>query len=235
MTLKLENISVFYDKVEAVRSLSMLVPDNKIVTIIGANGAGKTTILNAISGIVGISSGEVWFDGNRTDRLTAAKIVDAGIGHVPEGRRIFPFMTVYENIKIGAFHRKWDNEVEEDIEEIYVKFPILKDRSKQKAGNLSGGEQQMLAIARALMQRPKILLMDEPSMGLAPLVVERIVQIISEIKRQGVSVLLVEQNAKMALGLADYGYVLEVGEKVLEGDGESLQNDKRIKAAYLGG
>lgn len=235
MLLEVKGIRVHYDKVEALKSVSLVASEGSIVALIGANGAGKTTTLNAISGIVDLTSGEIFFQGKRIDKLPAEKIVAEGIAQVPEGRRIFPFMTTFENIKIGAYHRKWNNEITNDIEEIYQHFRVLRERRNQNAGSLSGGEQQMLAIARALMAKPKILLLDEPSMGLAPLMVEEITRIIIDINKRGVSIILVEQNARMALGSAQFGYVLEVGRTVLQGETKDLSKDPRVKAAYLGG
>jgi len=233
--LEVKDIKVYYDKVEALKGVSLVASKGSIVALIGANGAGKTTTLNAISGIVAITYGEILFQGERIDKLPAEKIVATGIAQVPEGRRIFPFMTTFENIKVGAYHRRWNNEIIRDIDEIYQHFPVLRERKDQKAGSLSGGEQQMLAIARALMARPIILLLDEPSMGLAPLMVEEITRIITDINKRGVSIILVEQNARMALGSAHFGYVLEVGRTVLQGETEDLTKDPRVKAAYLGG
>lgn len=235
MLLEVKDIRVHYDKVEALKSVSLVASEGSIIALIGANGAGKTTTLNAISGIVDLTSGEIFFQGKRIDKLPAEKIVAEGIAQVPEGRRIFAFMTTFENIKIGAYHRKWNNEITNDIEEIYQHFRVLRERRNQKAGSLSGGEQQMLAIARALMAKPKILLLDEPSMGLAPLMVQEITRIIIDINKRGVSIILVEQNARMALGSAHFGYVLEVGRTVLQGETEELSKDPRVKAAYLGG
>jgi len=235
MLLEVRDIKVHYDKVEALKSVSLVVSEGSIVALIGANGAGKTTTLNAISGIVGITSGEILFQGERIDKLPAEKIVAIGIAQVPEGRRIFPFMTSFENIKIGAYHRRWKKEINSDIEEIYQHFPVLKERRNQKAWSLSGGEQQMLVIARALMAKPKLLLLDEPSMGLAPMMVEEITRIITDINKRGVNIILVEQNARMALGSAQFGYVLEVGRTVLQGETKELSKDPRVKAAYLGG
>ena len=235
MLLEIRDISVHYDRVKALRGVSFSVMGGSIITLIGANGAGKTTTLNAVSGIVKISAGSIWFQGERIDRQSAERIVADGIAQVPEGRRIFPFMTTFENIKIGAYHRKWDQAVSREIERIYAHFPVLKERRKQKAGSLSGGEQQMLAIARALMAKPKLLLLDEPSMGLAPMMVEEISRIIQEINQQGVSITLVEQNARMAFELAHFGYVMEVGKTGLEGETAALGKDPRVQAAYLGG
>lgn len=235
MLLEVKNIKVRYDKVEALKGISLTIPEDAIVTLLGGNGAGKTTTLNAISGIVNIVSGEIWFKGERIDKLPGEKIVAKGVAQVPEGRKVFPFMTVFENMKIGAYHRKWNNEVSKDIEMLYEHFPRLKERRNQKAGSLSGGEQQMLVMARALMAKPDLLLLDEPSLGLSPILVEEIARIITEIHNRGVATILVEQNARMALGLSQFGYVLEVGQIVLEGDTKELSQDPRVKAAYLGG
>jgi branched-chain amino acid transport system ATP-binding protein len=235
MLLEVKNIKVRYDKVEALKGISLTTPEDAIVTLLGGNGAGKTTTLNAISGIVNIVSGEIWFKGERIDKLPGEKIVAKGVAQVPEGRKVFPFMTVFENMKIGAYHRKWNNEVSKDIEMLYEHFPRLQERRNQKAGSLSGGEQQMLVMARALMAKPDLLLLDEPSLGLSPILVEEIARIITEIHNRGVATILVEQNARMALGLSQFGYVLEVGQIVLEGDTKELSQDPRVKAAYLGG
>lgn len=235
MLLEVKNIKVRYDKVEALKGISLTTPEDAIVTLLGGNGAGKTTTLNAISGVVSVASGEIWFKGERIDKLPGEEIVAKGIAQVPEGRRVFPFMTVFENMKIGAYHRKWNSEVSKDIEMLYEHFPRLQERRGQKAGSLSGGEQQMLVMARALMAKPDLLLLDEPSLGLSPILVEEIGRIITEIHNRGVATILVEQNARMALGMSQFGYVLEVGKIVLEGNTKELSQDPRVKAAYLGG
>jgi len=225
---------VNYGKVSAIRNISMKVPDGGIVTIIGGNGAGKTTTLRAISGLERLKSGEIHFDGERIDHLPAHRIVARGIAHVPEGRRVFPDLTVEENLRTGAFLRHDLAAVEADLEATFDRFPRLRERRVQLARTMSGGEQQMLAIGRALMAKPRLLLMDEPSMGLAPIVVEEIARIIEEISAQGVPVVLVEQNAELALDLADYAYVLETGDLALEGPANQLHDNEHVRAAYLG-
>lgn len=233
MLLELRGVSVAYGKVPALRTVSMAVPEGGIVTIIGANGAGKTTALRAISGLSRVTSGEIWFEGARIDGLSPDRIVARGIAHVPEGRRIFPDMTVEENLRTGAFLRR-DKGVVSDLEQVYIRFPRLRERRTQRAQTMSGGEQQMLAIGRALMARPKLLLMDEPSMGLAPIIVEEIARIVEEINAEGVPVVLVEQNAELALDLADHAYVLETGSLALEGPAHALHDNEHVRAAYLG-
>lgn len=231
--LKIENLRVNYGGIEAVKGISFEVPDGAIVTLIGANGAGKSTTLRSIVGLVKPASGSsITLDGVELIGMDTPDIVKKGISLVPEGRRVFPDMTVIENIKIGAYLRT--DSLEEDINWVYSLFPRLKERSWQLAGTLSGGEQQMLAVARALMSHPKILMMDEPSLGLAPLIVRDIFSIIREINKQGVTVLLIEQNANMALHTADTGYVLETGKITLTGSGKELLADESVKAAYLG-
>ncbi len=234
MLLEIRDASVNYAKVSAIRNISMAVPDGGIVTIIGGNGAGKTTTLRAISGLERLKSGEIHFDGERIDGLPAHRIVARGIAHVPEGRRVFPDLTVEENLRTGAFLRRDQAAIEADLEQTYERFPRLRERRGQLARTMSGGEQQMLAIGRALMTRPRLLLMDEPSMGLAPIIVEEIAKIISEISAQGVPVVLVEQNAELALDLADYAYVLETGDLALEGPADELRDNEHVRAAYLG-
>ncbi len=235
MLLRMENATVHYNKVAALKGIDMRVPHGGIVTIIGANGAGKTTTLRAISGLEKLSSGAIWFDDQRIDGLPAEKIVARGIAHVPEGRRVFPDLTVEENLRTGAFLRRNADEIEEDLETVYERFSRLRERRKQWAKTLSGGEQQMLAIGRALMSKPRLLLLDEPSMGLAPVIVQDIARIVEEISRQGVPVVLVEQNAELALQLADYAYVLETGSTALEGPASDLHENDHVKRAYLGG
>lgn len=235
MLLRIENASVHYRKVAALKTISMAVPPGGIVTIIGANGAGKTTTLRAISGLARLSSGEIWFDGGRIDGLLPEAIVARGIAHAPEGRRIFPDLTVLENLKTGAFLRRDKAAIARDIELVFEHFPRLQERRGQWARTLSGGEQQMLAIGRALMANPKLLLLDEPSMGLSPVMVQEIARIIVEISKRGVPVVLVEQNAELALRLADYAYVLETGSVALEGEAEELHENDHVKRAYLGG
>lgn len=231
--LKIENLRVNYGGIEAVKGISFEVPDGAIVTLIGANGAGKSTTLRSIVGLVKPAAGSsITLDGVELIGMDTPDIVKKGISLVPEGRRVFPDMTVIENIKIGAYLRT--DSLEDDINWVYSLFPRLKERSWQLAGTLSGGEQQMLAVARALMSHPKILMMDEPSLGLAPLIVKDIFSIIKEINKQGVTVLLIEQNANMALHTADTGYVLETGKITLTGSGKDLLADESVKAAYLG-
>ncbi|SIT82469.1 ABC transporter ATP-binding protein [Pontibaca methylaminivorans] len=234
MLLELRDVSVNYGPVAALKNLSVKVEEGQIVTIIGSNGAGKTTTLRAMSGMLPVKSGEIHFEGKRVDGMAPHKIVANGIAHVPEGRRIFPDMTVEENLRTGAFLRKDKAAVEHDLRDVYNRFPRLLERRRQRAQTMSGGEQQMLAIGRALMSNPRILLMDEPSMGLAPVIVEEIAVIIEEINARGLSVVLVEQNAVMALELASYAYVLESGNMVLEGPAVDLRDDETVRKAYLG-
>lgn len=233
--LEVNNINVYYGVIHALKNVSLKVQEGEIVTLIGANGAGKTTTLRTISGLIKPTKGSIYFRGEKINSTNPQEIVAKGISHVPEGRHIFQDMSVSENLELGAFLRKDKNGIEDDYEMIYSKFPILKDRSKQRAGTLSGGEQQMLAIGRALMSRPKLLLMDEPSMGLAPLLVQEIFSIIKEINNQGTTILLVEQNANIALSIADRAYVIEIGSVVIEGSGKELAKSEEIKKAYLGG
>ncbi len=235
MLLKIDQAIVHYKKVAALKGISMAVPEGSIVTIIGANGAGKSTTLRAISGLVKLNSGEIWYDGHRVDGLAPEKIVGLGIAQVPEGRRIFPGLTVLENLHTGAFLRSDTDGVARDLETVFGHFPRLKERASQWAKTLSGGEQQMLAMGRALMSGPKLLLLDEPSLGLSPIMVAEIAKIILEINQRGVPVVLVEQNAEMALRLADYAYVLETGTIALEGDANELHENDHVRRAYLGG
>ena len=230
--LKIENLAVNYGGIEAVKGISFEIPEKSIVTLIGANGAGKSTTLRTISGLVPVKSGKITFFGNDITGKRSNDIVRSGITLVPEGRRVFPDLTVVENIKIGAYLRHDD--LSEDIRWVYDLFPRLKERSWQQAGTLSGGEQQMLAVARALMSHPKLMMMDEPSLGLAPLIVKGIFDIIKEVNKQGVTVLLIEQNANMALKTADRGYVLETGSITLSGTGAELLANDAVKKAYLG-
>jgi len=234
MLLEMKGASVDFGRVSAIRDISINVEEGTVVTIIGGNGAGKTTTLRAMSGLSKLSKGEVHFNGERIDHLPADKIVGKGMAHVPEGRRVFPDLTVEENLRTGSFLRRDKNAVEADLEKIFGKFERLKERRTQWAKTMSGGEQQMLAIGRALMSDPKILLMDEPSMGLAPVIVEEIAVIVEEINAQGVTVVLVEQNAELALELADYAYVLETGNLALEGPAKELHDNDHVRAAYLG-
>jgi branched-chain amino acid transport system ATP-binding protein len=231
--LDVKDIHVFYGNIEAVKGMSFHVDRGEIVCLIGANGAGKTTTLRTVSGLLRPREGAIFYDDQRIDLLPAHEIVGLGVAQSPEGRRIFPRMSVRENLDMGAFTRK-DAEQRQDMERILELFPILKERARQAAGTLSGGEQQMLAIGRALMTKPKLLLLDEPSMGLAPIVVERIFQTIREISEQGVTILLVEQNAAQALNLANRGYVIETGRIVLEDEARSLLANERVRKAYLG-
>lgn len=234
MLLEIKNVKVHYNKVAALKGISMAVPDQGIVTIIGANGAGKTTTLRAISGLVRISEGEIVFAGERIDRLAPEKIVALGIAHVPEGRRVFPDLTVEENLRTGAFLRSDKDLIEVDLEDVFTRFPRMKERRGQWARSLSGGEQQMLAIGRALMSRPKMLILDEPSMGLSPVMVQEVAHVIRDIVERGVPVVLVEQNAELALKLARFAYVLETGKVALEGPASELHDNEHVRQAYLG-
>ncbi|WP_312281940.1 ABC transporter ATP-binding protein [Oscillibacter sp.] len=232
--LKIDNLKVSYGGIQALRGISMEVPDGKIVTLIGANGAGKSTTLRTITGLVKADSGSIrWNDAELTGR-NIDQIISSGIALSPEGRRVFADLTVLENLKIGAYLRRDKAEIEKDLSWVYELFPRLQERSWQLAGTLSGGEQQMLAVGRALMSRPKLMMMDEPSLGLAPLVVQDIFKIIQEINRQGVTILLIEQNANMALKIADLAYVLETGNITLSGTGAELLVNEKVKEAYLG-
>ena len=232
--LKIENLKVAYGGIQALRGISLEVPDGKIVTLIGANGAGKSTTLRTITGLVRAASGSIQWNGSELTGQSIDHIISEGIALSPEGRRVFADLTVLENLKIGAYLRKDKAEIEKDLAWVYELFPRLKERSWQLAGTLSGGEQQMLAVGRALMSRPKLRMLDEPSLGLAPLVVQDIFKIIQEINRQGVTVLLVEQNANMALKIADLAYVLETGNITLSGTGAELLADEKVREAYLG-
>jgi branched-chain amino acid transport system ATP-binding protein len=230
--LKIEDLKVNYGGIEAVKGISFEVPENQIVTLIGANGAGKSTTLRTISGLVKAASGKITFDGADITGLPPYEIVSKGITLVPEGRRVFPDLTVLENLRAGAYLRKDD--LKADLEWVYSLFPRLKERSWQAAGTMSGGEQQMLAVGRALMSKPKLMMMDEPSLGLAPLIVKDIFDIIKEIVRQGVTILLIEQNANMALQTASLAYVLEVGNITMTGTGKELLDNEDVRKAYLG-
>ena len=232
--LKIENLQVAYGGIQALRGIDLEVPDGKIVTLIGANGAGKSTTLRTISGLVKAKAGSVTYDGQELLGKPIHQILAAGIAQVPEGRRVFANLTVLENLKAGAYLRKDKDGIEKDIQWVYELFPRLEERSWQLAGTLSGGEQQMLAVGRGLMSRPKVLMMDEPSLGLAPLVVQGIFDIIREINKQGVTILLIEQNANMALKTADLAYVLETGRITMQGTGAELLADESVKEAYLG-
>ena len=232
--LRITDLHVSYGGIKALRGVSLEVPDGKIVTLIGANGAGKSTLLRTISGLVKAESGSIDLDNSEIINRSIASICDKGIALVPEGRRVFANLTVEENLRIGAYLRKDKEKIREDYEWVYTLFPRLKERSWQLAGTLSGGEQQMLAVGRALMSRPKILMMDEPSLGLAPLIDQQIFDIIREINKAGVTILLIEQNANMALNIADDAYVLETGAIVLHGPGKELMENEQVKEAYLG-
>ena len=233
--LEIRDLKVQYGKARAVEGVSLNVGEGEIVAIIGANGAGKTTILRTISGLVKLTSGEIWFQNKRIDRLPGHDIVKLGISQIPAARMIFAPMTVLDNLKMGASLRKDKEKVKQDLEKVYSYFPILKERSSQLGGQLSGGQQQMLAIGRALMAAPKLLLMDEPSTGLSPILVNEIGTIIKEINRVGLSILLVEQNCRLALKLAKRAYILEIGSIALENDSDVLACDERVKKCYLGG
>jgi branched-chain amino acid transport system ATP-binding protein len=233
--LEIKNLRVHYGKAEALKQISLNIDEGAIITLIGANGAGKTTTLRTISGLKSPTSGEIWFKEKRIDGVAVHQIVKMGIAHIPEGRMVFAPMTVFDNLRMGAYLRKDKHGITKDIEGMYDHFPILRERQGQQAGRLSGGEQQMLAIARALMAKPELLLMDEPSMGLSPLLVEEVGQIITDINKSGISIMLVEQNARMALELANQAYILEVGGIVLQGSAQELANNERVKKVYLGG
>ena len=232
--LKVENLVVSYGGIEALKGISLNVPEGKIITLIGANGAGKSTLLRTIIGLVKPESGKISYNEKEITSLNSQKIVTTGITLVPEGRRVFSNLTVLENLKIGAYMRNDKAEIEKDIEWIYGMFPRLQERNWQLAGTLSGGEQQMLAVGRALMCRPKLIMMDEPSLGLAPLVIKDIFRIIQEINSKGMTILLIEQNANMALKIADWAYVLETGRITMEGTGKELLENPQIREAYLG-
>lgn len=232
--LKIENMHVYYGSIHALKGISIDVKAGQIVTLIGANGAGKTTTLQAITNLVKKSSGKVFFDDLDITHMSTHQIVNNGIALVPEGRRIFPNLTVYENLMMGAYARKETDSVKKDLDWVLTLFPRLKERLKQLGGTLSGGEQQMLAVARGLMTRPKLLMLDEPSLGLAPLLVREVFQIIKKIREEGVTILLVEQNALAALKIADYGYVLETGKIVMQDTGQNLLSNDDVRKAYLG-
>jgi branched-chain amino acid transport system ATP-binding protein len=232
--LELKGVTISYDVIPVVRNLSIEIKKGEVVSLIGTNGSGKTTILRSISGILKTKEGEILYGGKNITTEEPYKIVEMGISHVPEGRGVFPHLTVMENLKVGAFTRRDRDKVKSDIEEVFSMFPKLGERKNQLAGTLSGGEQQMLAMGRALMARPKLLLLDEPSMGLAPMIVKEIFKIIKRINEEGTSILLVEQNAKMALSVAHRGYVLETGEIVAKGEVSELKNNDLIRKIYLG-
>jgi branched-chain amino acid transport system ATP-binding protein len=232
--LRVEDLNVYYGAIHAIHGISFHVNKGEIVTLIGSNGAGKTTTLHTVSGLIQPKSGDVFLNDQKITGIDAYKIVSLKMAHVPEGRRVFAQMTVQENLEMGAFNRTDKENFEEDFEKVYAKFPRLKERRKQLAGTMSGGEQQMLAMGRALMSKPEIILMDEPSMGLAPLLVQEIFNVIEEINKAGTTVLLVEQNAHMALSIADRAYVLETGRIVMEGKAKDLLGNDELKKAYLG-
>lgn len=232
--LKVTDLEVYYGVIKAIKGVSFEVNQGEVIALIGANGAGKTTILHTVTGLIQPKHGQIEFEGNDITKTPAHKIVSMGMAHVPEGRRVFAQLSVYENLKMGAYTRKDKNEIEETLANVYKRFPRLEERKNQMAGTLSGGEQQMLAMGRALMSHPKIILMDEPSMGLSPIFVNEIFNIIQEVSAGGTTVLLVEQNAKKALSIADRAYVLETGNIVLDGDAKELMNNDSIKKAYLG-
>jgi branched-chain amino acid transport system ATP-binding protein len=236
MYFELKNIKIHYDKVQALENVSIYLEQGEIVALIGANGAGKTSTLRAITALVKPSAGEIWFDGKRIDGLEPAAVVALGISMVPEGRHVYPFMSVRDNLLMGAYLRKDKSAIKQDLEGIYARFPRVKERLRQQAGSLSGGEQQMVVIGRALMARPKLLLLDEPSLGLAPKIVRDIARVIVEINRdEGISVVLVEQNSRMALKISNRAYALETGRIALAGNSSDLLNDDHIRKLYLGG
>lgn len=232
--LKIENLEVSYGAVQALRGISMEVDDGEIVSLIGANGAGKTTTLHAVTGLVPIKAGSVEYDGHDLRKIDPSKIVSMGLAHVPEGRQVFTRMTVAENLAMGAYHRKDKKGIEADLEHVYERFPRLKERAKQLAGTLSGGEQQMVAMGRAIMSAPKLVVMDEPSMGLSPVLVKEVFDIIRTMHESGITILLVEQNAKMALAISNRAYVLENGRITMSGDASTLLHDDKVRKAYLG-
>ena len=232
--LEVKDLQVSYGMIQAIKGISFEVNQCEVIALIGANGAGKTTILHTVTGLLAPKAGSIMFEGQDITKVPAHKIVSMGMAHVPEGRRVFAQLSVYDNLKMGAYTRTDKNEIEESLEMVYKRFPRLEERKNQMAGTLSGGEQQMLAMGRALMSKPKIILMDEPSMGLSPIFVNEIFNIIQEVSASGTTVLLVEQNAKKALSIADRAYVLETGNIALEGDAKILMNDDSIKKAYLG-
>jgi branched-chain amino acid transport system ATP-binding protein len=232
--LEVRDLRVAYGKIQAVKGISFQVQTGQVVTLIGGNGAGKTTTLRTLSGLLPISSGEIYFEGARINGLPAHEVVKRGIAHSPEGRKIFPRMSVAENLELGAFTRHERSEIDADMAHVYELFPVLGERATQAAGTLSGGEQQMLAMGRAMMSRPRLLMLDEPSMGLSPIMMERIFSTIRTLKDQGTTILLVEQNAQAALSLADWGYVIETGEIRLSDEGQKLLHNDEVRKAYLG-
>lgn len=232
--LKIKDLNVHYGGIHALKGVTLQVPENKIITLVGANGAGKSTLLRTISALVTATSGSIKFTGHEILGMESYDIVHDGIAMAPEGRKVFVNLSVSENLLMGAYNRKDTEEIKKDIEWIYSVFPRLEERMSQYAGTLSGGEQQMLAVGRALMSRPKLLMLDEPSLGLAPLLISEVFRVIGQIHDEGTTILLIEQNAMAALNIADYGYVMETGKIVLEGTGKDLLNDERVKKAYLG-
>ncbi len=234
MLLEINNLRIHYGKIEAVQGISMHLQQGHIATLIGANGAGKSSILRAISGLEKASSGEIIFDGQRIEKASPHDIVEMGIAHVPEGRRLFKLMTVEDNLKLGAYLSNDKKRAQSELESVYEQFPILKEKRLQLSGELSGGQQQMVAMGRAIMARPKVILMDEPSLGLAPVIIDDIAELIVKLRNNGVSIVLVEQNAHLALTLADHGYVMETGKIALEGAADTLLHDPDVARAYLG-
>ena len=232
--LEIKDLEVYYGMIQAIKGISFEVNEGEVIALIGANGAGKTTILHTISGLIAPKKGSITFEGQEITKIPAHKIVENGLAQVPEGRRVFPSLSVLQNLKLGAYTRKDKKEIDDTLKMIYERFPRLEERKNQPAGTLSGGEQQMLAMGRALMSKPRIILMDEPSMGLSPIFVNEIFDIIKQVSASGTTVLLVEQNAKKALSIADRGYVLETGKIVKEGKASDLLNDEAVKNAYLG-
>ena len=233
--LEVKDLQVYYGMIQAIKGISFEVNQGEVIALIGANGAGKTTILHTVTGLIAPKAGQIFFEGQDITKIPAHKIVSMGMAHVPEGRRVFAQLSVYDNLKMGAYTRKDKNEIEESLEMVYKRFPRLEERKNQMAGTLSGGEQQMLAMGRALMSKPQLLMLDEPSMGLAPILVEQIFDIIRNLHEDGVTILLVEQNAQMALSVADRGYVLEVGSIATTGTGMELLENDAVRRAYLGG
>ena len=232
--LEIKDLEVYFGMIQAIKGISFEVNEGEVIALIGANGAGKTTILHTISGLIAPKKGSITFEGQEITKIPAHKIVENGLAQVPEGRRVFPSLSVLQNLKLGAYTRKDKKEIDDTLKMIYERFPRLEERKNQPAGTLSGGEQQMLAMGRALMSKPRIILMDEPSMGLSPIFVNEIFDIIKQVSASGTTVLLVEQNAKKALSIADRGYVLETGKIVKEGKASDLLNDEAVKKAYLG-
>ena len=232
--LEIKDLEVYYGMIQAIKGISFEVNEGEVIALIGANGAGKTNILHTISGLIAPKKGSITFEGQEITKIPAHKIVENGLAQVPEGRRVFPSLSVLQNLKLGAYTRKDKKEIDDTLKMIYERFPRLEERKNQPAGTLSGGEQQMLAMGRALMSKPRIILMDEPSMGLSPIFVNEIFDIIKQVSASGTTVLLVEQNAKKALSIADRGYVLETGKIVKEGKASDLLNDEAVKKAYLG-